>query len=78
MIKIAASAALATMSLLSVPTAHADDPPPPPVLPVAGPGSPLNDVLLANPGIGDPNLIFPGEIITLPAVTRTPWHPGRR
>jgi hypothetical protein len=67
MIKIAASAALATMSLslLSMPTAHANDPPPP-VLPVVGPGSPLADVLIANPGIADPDLIYPGEILTLP------------
>lgn len=43
--------------------AHADDglPPPPPPAPVA-----LADVVAANPMIHNANLIFPGQVITIP------------
>ena len=65
MIKTTALAALATMSLLSVPTAHADDPLAP-IAPVPTPTAPLTDLLAANPTITNPDLIYPGQILTVP------------
>ena len=63
MIKIAASAALATMSLLALPTAHAE---PAPITPVPAPTDALSALLAANPTITNRDLIYPGQVLTVP------------
>ena len=36
----------------------------------------IEEILAANPGIRDPNTIFPGQIITIPADAPVPPEPG--
>jgi hypothetical protein len=58
---------LAILSLIWAPIAGADpDVSPAPVIVDVGVTTTLSDVLAANPIITNPNLIFPGQIVTIP------------